>query len=163
MMATTVLLKNIYFLFKKQFAKTIALANSISHIVEKPAEKFILPHLEKLLDPEYKKWAKPVMSYTIKSCAVSVAWTIQRVISAFHSAMRGGLMFSRNILQYLSKMGYIQINHEETVLDEVVGYSMALLGLYCQLRYAFSLPFPLNVILFPFTIMEYILIGMVNE
>lgn len=195
--------------------------------MEKPAEKFVLPHLEALLPVDYKKWARPVLIYTIKSAAgthillfvfvwylssvrctvamctvlhtcaaqcrvtvvlllmlliievlvyehlnnialldvsaVSVAWTVQRILSAFHSAMRGGLIFSRNILEYLGQMDVIKINHEETMLDEAVGYGLALLGLFFQLSFGFGLPFPLNIILFPFTIMEYILIALVNK
>ncbi len=124
--------------------------------------KYIVPKLEALLPAEYKKWAKPVISYTIKSFAISIAWTLQRIISAFHSAIRGGLMFSRNILHYLSEMGYVKIDHEQTYIDEVVGFGVAAVGLLWQLRSGFSLPFPLNVLLFPFTLIEYMLIWMVS-
>ena len=94
---------------------------------------------------------------------VSIAWTVERILSAFHSAMRGGLLFSRNILSYLGEMNYVQINHEETLLDEAVGYGLALVGLFFQLSFGFGLPFPLNILLFPFTIAEYILIALVNK
>lgn len=77
--------------------------------------------------------------------------------------MRGGLFFSRNVLEYLGQMGYVQINHEETLLDEFVGYGLAILGLWFQLSFGFGLPFPLNIILFPFTLAEYILIALVNK
>lgn len=72
-------------------------------------------------------------------------------------------MFSRNILEYLSEMKYVQINHEETMLDEIVGYGLALVGLYFQLAFGFGLPFPLNILLFPFRIAEYVLIWLVNK
>ena len=94
---------------------------------------------------------------------VSIAWSVQRILSAFHSAMRGGIIFSRNILEYLSKMNYIHINHEETMLDEAVGYGLALIGLYFQLAYGFGLPFPLNILLLPFRMAEYFLIWIVNN
>ncbi len=94
---------------------------------------------------------------------MSIAWTVQRILSAFHSALRGGLLFARNILSYLDEMKYLQIKHEETYLDEIVGYSLALLGLYFQLAWGFGLPFPLNILLFPFTIAEYVLIGLVTK
>jgi hypothetical protein len=77
--------------------------------------------------------------------------------------MRGGVMFARNILTYLDEMKYVSINHEETYLDEIVGYGLALLGLYFQLAFNFGLPFPLNIILFPFTIAEYLLIAMISK
>jgi hypothetical protein len=54
--------------------------------------------------------------------AVSLAWFLQRVITAFHSAIRGGHIFSRNLLDYLSIMKIVVINKDETYLDEVVGY-----------------------------------------
>jgi hypothetical protein len=37
--------------------------------VQAPAERFLLPHLERIIPVEYKKWAKPVLTYTIKSAA----------------------------------------------------------------------------------------------
>lgn len=94
---------------------------------------------------------------------VSVAWTVQRILSAFHSAIRGGLMFARNIMEYLSEMNIYKINHEESMLDEAVGYGLALVGLYFQLAFGFGLPFPLNILLFPFRLMEVILVWMVNK
>jgi len=94
---------------------------------------------------------------------VSIAWTVQRILSAFHSAMRGGIVFARNIMAYLAEMNYVSINHEETYLDEIVGYSLAALGLWFQLAFGFGLPFPLNVILFPFTIAEYLLIAIISK
>jgi hypothetical protein len=97
------------------------------------------------------------------SLLVSVAWTVQRIISAFHSAMRGGLMCARNFMLYLSEMKVLKIDPEVTMLDELAGYGLAALGLYFQLSYGFSLPFPLNVLLFPFTVMEYLLIAMISK
>lgn len=101
--------------------------------------------------------------YLFRSIAVTIAWTLQRIISAFHSAIRGGLMFSRNILNYLSAMNYVHIDHEKTYLDEVAGYGVALLGLWFQLSLGFSLPFPLNIFLLPFSILEYLLLWAVNS
>lgn len=147
---------------KLQFAKTITLGNAIANTIEEPVDKYLMPHVEKLVAPEYHKWVKVLISYTIKSTAISVAWTLQRIISAFHSAIRGGLMCSRNILEYCSEMGYAHIDHEKSYIDEIVGFSLALLGLIFQLRFGFGLPFPLNILLFPFTLAEYFLIWMIS-
>lgn len=148
---------------KLDFAKTITLGNSIGSLLEPPAHQFVLPVLERLLPKEYRKWAWPLISYTIRSVSISIAWFVQRIISAFHSAIRGGLMFSRNIMAYLTEMDIYKINHEESILDELVGYAVAVLGLYCQLRVGFTVPFPLNVVLFPVTMLEYFLIWMVTK
>ena len=66
-------------------------------------------------------------------------------------------------MAYLSEMDYYKINADESLLDEVVGYGIAVLGFFFQLRYGFGLPFPLNVLLFPVTMLEYFLMGMVTS
>jgi hypothetical protein len=146
---------------KVDFAKTITLGNSIGSVMENPAREYVLPTVEKLLPPEYRRWAWPMISYSIRSVAISIAWFVQRIISAFHSAIRGGLMFSRNIMAYLTEMNIYKINHEESMLDELVGYALAALGLWFQLAVGFAVPFPLNIVLFPFTLLEYFLIWVI--
>ncbi len=66
---------------KIQFAKAITLGNSIGDVLEEPALKHGQPLLEKALPVEYRKWAQPAISYVVRSTAISIAWTVQRVIS----------------------------------------------------------------------------------
>jgi len=148
---------------KVQFAKAITLGNAIAEILEIPALRFLLPLLELVLPADYKRWAEPVIKYSIRSFAVSVAWTLQRVISAFHSALAGGVMATRNIIEYLNIMGHLKMKHEETYFDEIAGYLLAAVGFWFQLSSGFQLPFILSVILFPFTLAEWFLIYMVNQ
>lgn len=149
---------------KIQFAKAITLGNAIGDALEEPAEMILVPPLKFVLPDEYKKWAQPLVLYTVHSAAISVAWFLQRVISAFHSAIRGGTMCSRNLMHYLAERGVIpHINHEETYIDEIAGAILAAAGLLFQLSFGFQLPFPLNVLLFPFTIVEWFLIRMVTS
>jgi hypothetical protein len=72
-------------------------------------------------------------------------------------------MFGRGILTYAAKMGFFSIDPDESIIDEVVGYSIAGLGLYWQLSEGFSVPFPLNIILLPASICEYYLLWMINS
>ena len=142
---------------------SLLLGQAIGTIVERPVNIYALPVLHALLPEDYKKWAQPIITYGVKSFAISIAWTIQRIMSAFHSAIRGGHMFSKNVLEYLSKMGYVQIKHEDTYLDEIIGYAVAVIGLWFQLSLGFSLPFPLNILLFPFKFLEWWLIWIVSK
>jgi hypothetical protein len=48
-------------------------------------------------------------------------------------------------------------------IEFVLGYLLALCGIVFQLSFGFSLPFPLNVILFPITIIEYMLVWIINN
>lgn len=147
---------------KLQFCKAMTLGNAIGEIVLKPANKYFLPTLESVLPEEYKKWAKPSIAYTVKTMAVSFAWFVQRFISAFHSALRGGHMFTENLLEYLDHMGYYKVDTKTTQLDEMLGYAVTVVGLWFQLRTGFTLPFPLNILFFPFTMLEWWLMWVLN-
>lgn len=72
-------------------------------------------------------------------------------------------MCSRNILEYLSEMNIYHLDHEKTIIDEVVGYALALLGLWFQLSAGFRVPFPLNILLLPFSIAEWFLMYFVSK
>lgn len=148
---------------KVQFAKTITLGNAVSKPIEQVANTYALPILESFVPVEYRKWTKPLLGYSIKSTCISVAWTLRRMMSSYHSAIRGGLLFSKNLFNYLYSMKYISVSLEDTPLDKLVGYSLAALGIYFQVYFRFSLPFPLNILLFPFTIVEYFLVWCVNN
>ena len=47
--------------------------------------------LVNLLEPDIHKWIPNFISYTCKIIGIIVAWNIQVVITAFYSAVRGGL------------------------------------------------------------------------
>ena len=177
---------------KLQFAKTITLGSSISKGLEVHLQPLLLPTLKELLPKRYRKWAQLVLSLSFKSIAISIAWSIRRVISCYHSAIRGGLLCSKNLLLYLRYMGYLADiksgdagGDDNTSRDDnggdnskggktdgfdyllqaefVLGYLLALCGIVFQLYFGFSLPFPLNVILFPITIIEYMLVWIINN
>jgi hypothetical protein len=81
-------------------------------------------------------------------------------MSAFTSALSGGLMMARAVYQFcvyreMKLFGMIPDNHTETNIDEVLSYIFAGLGFYFQFKHKFSLPFPLTLILWPFEIVEY--------
>lgn len=140
---------------KIQFAKTIALGCSIGTFLQKPAEAVLTPALSYFVEEQYRQWIPAVIGWTTKYIGVQVAWYIQKVISAFHSAIRGGLMFSRGILKYANDKGYIKFNDEESYLDEILGWSLAAVGFYFQFKMGFKLPFPFNLLLWPLGMIEF--------
>lgn len=44
---------------------------------------------------------------------------------------------------------------DHSYLDEAFGYSVAAVGFYFQWSYGFGMPFPLNIIMLPFDIIEW--------
>ena len=45
-------------------------------------------------------------------------------------------------------------NQRDTALDEVLGWTLAALGFYFQYSLGFQVPFPFNVVLWPFAFVE---------
>jgi hypothetical protein len=143
-----------------QFARTIALALTIADFLDKPCQRYVAPTISLAVPNEYKKWVPVLLRWAIKGVAMSFAWTIQSVMSAFASALDGGLMMARASFQFcvehnIKLGGWIPDDHKMSYVDESFSYLFAGLGLYFQFQMGSSLPFPLNLILSPFYLVEY--------
>jgi len=100
------------------------------------------------------------------------------IVSAFYSGLRGGRIFADNLVEFLQQKktadgkplidlapSWLQLPKDEngqfdpneSFLDEFVGYGIAALGFGFQFFNGFSLPFPLNLIFLPLTIIEFFL------
>jgi len=143
-----------------KFARTIALALSISEYIKVPLNKYIAPIVQSATPDEYDKWIPILFGWFVKGIAISIAWYIQAVISAVTSALIGALMISRAILTIsrnkqsaLKKV--IPEDLGDTMMDEYMSYALAALGVYVQFKMNFDVTFPLNIPLFPFEFAEY--------
>ncbi len=175
-----------------QFARTVALALTLSDFSKKFADRTLLPIVERATPKEYrvsgrltlaemrlfvaffepscfcffvpishstfalpsKRWCPVLLDWLCKSIGISIAWKIQTVLSAFASAMAGGLIMSRAMLHVFFKG---RKDHEETNVDEVASYAFAAIGFYIQYSMSFAVPFPLNVFLLPVELADYCL------
>ena len=87
------------------------------------------------------------------------------IISAFYSGLRGGRLFGDAVCNILIDYGWMEklpcvskpFKAEETYLDEAIGYSMAALGFSFQFFSGFQLPFPMNIIFLPLSLIEWFL------
>ena len=138
-----------------QFARVISMALTMADFLNKPANRFITPVVQKVIPDDYDKWVPIVMGWITKSIAMSIAWYIQSIISATTSALAGGLMMARAAYKFGIHHKVLQKGHEESVIDEVLSYVFAALGFYVQFQSNFGLPFPLNFVLWPFQVAEY--------
>ena len=91
---------------------------------------------------------------------MSIAFYIHSVRSAFASALTGGLMIARAAYQAcldrdIKLGGLMQDSHEDTMVDEYLSYLFAGMGFIFQLMIGFRLPFPVNLILWPFEMGEF--------
>jgi len=140
---------------KVQFARTISLGVSIGNVAGPVAETVLVPPLTHLVPKDYHHWIRPVIEYICKAVAVSIAWWIQRILSAYHSAIRGALMCTRALLRIANEKNWYSTTEDKTMLDEYAGWALAAFGFMCQMYYGFALPFPVDLFLLPVTILEY--------
>ena len=62
----------------------------------------------------FRRWIPTYISYTCKGIAVIIAYHIQKIITAFYSATRGGLMVFRSLFAILDRRGIVHVDHNET-------------------------------------------------
>jgi len=140
-----------------QFARTISFALGIADFIKNPIDRYIAPTLQLAIPDEYDKWVPIVLNWLAKSIAISIAWYIEAVRSAFTSALNGGLVMSRALMKIARKRGvsFVPEKHEDTSMDEIASYVFAALGFYFQFKLGFKVPSPFNYILAPFEMAEY--------
>jgi len=143
-----------------EFARTISLALTIVDSFEKPINKYVVPLICKLTPSEYQRWVPIVIHWIIKSIAMSFAFYIQSIVSATASALSGGLLMSQSIYHFclernFTLFGLLKPSHTETYIDEIFSYVFAGLGFYTQIKAGFDVRFPLNLLLWPFELLEY--------
>lgn len=148
---------------KLQFAWMISLASAMGeylfNLVNMPLTRICIH----FFSPDLHKWIPSGIHYCCKTIAIFVAWKIQTVISAFYSGIRGGLYFSRNGLIFLStKYKFINIDPDNTYIDEIVGWVIAAIGFYTQVMHQFATPAWIVFLLWPLNFIEAGLMWAVN-
>jgi len=139
---------------KLQFAKVIALAASIADAIRPVMIQFVAPLLVAVIPSDYYKWVHPMIDVFCKFAAGSIAWFMYRVVAAVHSGIIGGLICTRALMRWANEKKYLSWKHEETMLDEYLGWAIAACGVYFQVSNWMSVPFPLNIIFLPVTMLE---------
>eukprot|EP00325_Prymnesiales_sp_UTEX-LB-985_P035177 CAMPEP_0174719350 /NCGR_PEP_ID=MMETSP1094-20130205/30928_1 /TAXON_ID=156173 /ORGANISM="Chrysochromulina brevifilum, Strain UTEX LB 985" /LENGTH=373 /DNA_ID=CAMNT_0015919635 /DNA_START=34 /DNA_END=1155 /DNA_ORIENTATION=- len=154
---------------KLEFAQTTALALGIVEVVKLPLVRALATPVSQLLGSEISKWAEVLIDSTIKFVAILFAWFLQMFISAFYSAIRGGRMFADaffalllendNGVKCIECLPFVSkpFDPNTSFLDEGVAYTLTAAGFTYQVMSGFTLPFPLNLIFLPLTIIEWFL------
>jgi len=150
---------------KAQFAQTLSLGSAIGDVLSDFAGKQIARVASTILPKEFVKYIPLIVRFLTRGVGTLLAWTLQRIVSAVYSSLRGAQLFVTGVLDYLSKRGHtlpfrydrdVWGAQDNFIFSSVVSV-LALLGCTWQLSRGMgllSLPFPLNVLLFPFTLLE---------
>jgi len=142
-----------------QFSSTITLGAKIGDLTSSVISRIATPVLSLVFPGEYQKWVPVILKYFSKGIGVWVAWWATSITTSIHSALRGGEQFANGLAQYSSRTGSSRLLRirENTLVYSGIMYAVAFMGFYWQLSHFFSLPFPLNFLLSPFTFMEGVL------
>lgn len=140
---------------RAEFAYTVTLGATIGTITAKVIYTVAFPVLRQIVPPDYHKWISPLIKYICRGFGVTIAWWLQTLSSTIHSALRGGEQFTKGLILYLARNGYTATITEGSILFGAIMYTLALTGFYWQIINGFSLIFPLNILLFPFTLLEW--------
>ena len=117
------------------------------------------------MQAEYRQWVPFGIRQLSRFIGVAIAFSVQRVISGFYAAIKGGQLFAIGLLAYLVKFGHISPQHDTAKggMYAAIAGAVFCVGFYFQLSTFFGLPFPLNLLMFPFTIVENILLYFVGQ
>jgi hypothetical protein len=80
---------------KVKYCKALTLGSSVGDQIVPLLLKTLVPLLKLVVPKTYHNWIPVTVTSAAKFLMVRLALTQHRLISAYHSAMRGGLMFSR--------------------------------------------------------------------
>lgn len=140
---------------KLEYAQMIAIASAIGSFLAKLLRVPLTSILVHVMNEDVHKWIPQCVSYFSKVVAITVAWYIQKILSAVYSSVRGGLMVSRSLMYFLSrKIRICKLDPETSYLDELFGWALAAVGFYFQLQLRFSPPFFVQILLWPFSVSE---------
>ncbi len=149
---------------RSKFANAITLGISLGQMGQKAASPYTEPALKRIIPAEYHRWIPVATHYLCASIGMSLAWFIERIISAFHSTLRGSHLFTAGLIFYLIKLGKIS-EADAKKSDKIfglVGIAIGTIGFYWQISHLFNLPFPFNILLMPIRIVETLLMHVVG-
>jgi len=147
-----------------RLAKAITLGSTVGGILANGVHTLIGKKIK--LGPDYQKWVLPGINYVCKVLSIIFAWMFFRVSYALQSSIRGAELCAKGFLKWADRNGYLKRADglsEEEAIEQIskrkefvlVTSVVAGAGFFWQVTRGFRLPFPLNFVLFPVTILEY--------
>lgn len=141
-----------------KFAQCFTLGAAIGDMGRTALAPHIQPKIHEILPPELNKWSAELTHYIFTFSGVIIAFFMQRIIGGFHSAIRGGKLIVDNAVVLGKKFGHLDANFDDKSQNvHIMSISIAMFGFFWQLKNGFGVPFPINIVLLPFTILEYVL------
>lgn len=144
-----------------KLARSLALGGSLANM----AKEYI--HLEQwlteVLPPDTKKWAGVLSNTIVGTATMTLATMLSGIISIVHCCIRGSDMFVHHAVRIARERGLLEdnISMESTKAKALVAV-VAAMGFFWQVSHSDAQPFPINILLLPLSILEFLLNIVVN-
>jgi hypothetical protein len=143
-----------------RFARAVSLGAAIGNALAKTALKLLIPPLKEVVPDDFHKWLPPVTTYVCRLIGVSIAFSLNRVLATVHTAVRGARLATDAFAQWTEKRNMRYLS--EGYLDDAAAFLLAALGVYGQLFLWYRLPFIVELVLLPATLLEWLLSFLVS-
>lgn len=138
-----------------KFARAVSLGIAIGDVLSKSGVKYLVPMLKNAVPEDLQKWIDPAVRYTSRLIGVSIAMSIQRVLSTVHTALRGARLTIDAFTTWCEARNLNWVT--DGYLDDIFVYILAVFGIIGQIFVLKSLPLVIQIIAFPATITETVL------
>lgn len=135
--------------------RTLTISRSIASMIHAyiPLEDKVV----EALPPQWRKFSSVIAAASVYVASLSVAMVLSTVIVTIDCALRGSQMFVRHLLRRAHMHNMLTSVTDATKAAQYMAMGMATLGFLWQMAHGSGLPFPLNLLLLPLTIMESVL------
>lgn len=141
-----------------KFAQFITLGCAMGDMARDSFGPKLEPLVRDALPNELKKWAPTLVRQIFSTLGVMIALFLQQVVGGFHSAVRGSQLATVNAIRLAKAHGYLAQDFDEhSQKAGAVAMVLTFFGFFWQLRNGFGVPFPLNIVFLPATILEWFL------
>ena len=144
----------------------VAIALGLVDMIKFLVIRMCTPLVLDIIGPQLQHWCTTIITLGLVAVMLVVASLLQlETFTALYAAVRGGRLFADGLFGMLveqAKAGTSMVtccigadfDMEESVLDEMVGFLIGMQGLMFQLSQDYTLPFPLNLVLLPLTLVD---------
>lgn len=138
-----------------RLARTITLAGSLTNLVKEyvPVKAVVTEVM-----PQAELWSSVIADALVGGSCMMIVLTLSGVTSTLHSSVRGSDLFVSNALAVARRKGLVSKDMTlGSTKVKVLIAMVAVTGFVWQITNYEGLPFPLNVLLVPLTILEWVL------
>jgi len=143
-----------------KFARTFSLGASIGDVLAKTTLKFVVPPLKEMVPEEFHKWIPPVSQYICRFIGISIAFSVNRILSTVHTAIRGARLATDGFTKWCEARNLHYLS--DGYLDDAFAFLLAGIGVFGQLFVWNRLPLLIKLLLFPATFTEWVLSMLVS-